>query len=114
MGSELSACCLPSPVSQSDVGVQFEEIDESTVNSEDLYRRIYDLIVEDQSDDLQQLIYDNEIDLTQVFWKVLFLLIGSELKSSFFSYSIEQPNTTTCRCHGRACGDHSNADHQWT
>lgn len=69
MGSELSSCCMSSPVRQDDLpDLQLEEEDQQT--SEDLHRQVYDLIVEDRSDELQQLIYDQEIHIKEVLWKV--------------------------------------------
>ena len=68
MGSELSSCCMSSPVRQNDLpDLQLEE-DQQT--SEELHRQVYDLIVEDRSDELQQLIYDQEIHIQEVLWKV--------------------------------------------
>jgi hypothetical protein len=113
MGSELSSCCMSSPLRQNDLDQlddQIEETDqsESTSNSEELCRRIYDLIVEDQRDELQQLIYDHQIHINEVFWKVVIFLSCLPL-----TFQIERSDTAPYRCHERTFIDHSNADHQW-
>jgi hypothetical protein len=79
MGAEISSCCMSSPSSKqrNEDGI-FEELqthsEQSPISSEDtLFHQIYELVVDDQADELQQLIYDDEIDISKVLWKVCLL-----------------------------------------
>lgn len=47
-----------------------QETEENTLYDEDVLFQLYELIDTDQTDKLQQFIYDHEIDLSTVFWKV--------------------------------------------
>lgn len=57
--------------------LQHQIIQETELNSlynEEILYQIYDLIQNNQTNKLQTFIYENNIDLTNVFWKVSLLL----------------------------------------
>ena len=75
--------------------LQHKILEEREINSfydEDLLYQLYDLIITNQTNKLQKFIYEKEIDLTQVFWKVgrikYYHLILSFPLSFFLSFSI--------------------------
>jgi hypothetical protein len=50
--------------------LQRQEFEHPILSQEAIFHQIYDFVVEDRADELQQFIYDHEVDISKVLWKV--------------------------------------------